>query len=138
MASILLPSFSERLKPFSKKIDKETGQRLPPEYSETSYLGLRPGDLIQVTYEGVARYGLILSSRTTKSGIFISTRNNALVNFIGVSGLSEAMFSLMINNLYNNENACSIMSSTVAVFIGKTNFRTLNQAKMKDILKVYI
>lgn len=108
-------------------------------FSETSYLGLRPGDLIQVTYEGSTRYGLIVSSRRTNDGMFLSTRNNTLINLVLVQGLSQAMFSLMVNNLYSNRNACNYYSPNIlGAFLGKRNFRTLNIAKMKDILKVVI
>lgn len=108
-------------------------------FSETSYLGLRPGDLIQVTYEGSTRYGLIVTSRRTNDGMFLSTRNNTLINLVLVQGLSQAMFSLMVNNLYSNRNACNYYSPKIlGAFLGKRNFRTLNIAKMKDILKVVI
>ena len=137
MSAELTGEFGERLTPFSKKRDQETGEALPPNAPETSYLGLRPGDLIQVTYSGFVRYGLILSSRRTSSGMFLSTRGNGLVNFMDIAGLSDAMFSLMINNLYNNESACKYRSRIIlSAFLGKQSFRTLNKAKMTNILKV--
>ena len=125
-----------------RQVDPELRRALS-EYSyrlsETSYLGLRPGDLVQVSYAGSIRYGLIVSSRRTSDGMFLSTRNNTLVNFVAVQGLSEAMFSLMVNNLYNNENACNYYSpAIIGAFLGKQNFRTLNVAKLRDILKVSI
>ena len=107
--------------------------------SESSYLGLRPGDLIHLTYEGSLRYGLVVSSRRTTDGMFLSTRNNTLINIVMVQGLSEAMFSLMVNNLYSNQVACNYYSpAIIGAFLGKKNFRTLNVAKMRDILKVTI
>ena len=107
--------------------------------TETSYLGLRPGDLIQLTYEGSRRYGLVVSSRRTSDGMFLSSRNNTLVNVVLVRSLSDAMFSLMVNNLYNNETACKYTSPTIiGVFLGRQNFRTFNVAKMRDIFKVVI
>lgn len=107
--------------------------------TETSYLGLRPGDLIQLNYGGATKYGLIVSSKRTTDGMFLSTRNNTLVNFVMVEGLSQAMFSLMVNNLYNNENACNYYSpAIIGAFLGRQNFRTLNVAKIRDILKVSI
>jgi len=94
---------------------------------------------VQVTYAGSVRYGLIVSSRRTSDGMFLSSRNNTLVNFVAVQGLSEAMFSLMVNNLYNNESACNYYSpAIIGAFLGKQNFRTLNVAKLRDILKVSI
>tara|TARA_Y100000114_G_scaffold78526_1_gene72258 strand:- start:3861 stop:4247 length:387 start_codon:yes stop_codon:yes gene_type:complete len=106
---------------------------------ETSYLGLRPGDLIQLTYTGQLRYGLVVSSKRTTDGMFLSSRNNTLVNVVLTDSLSDAMFSLMINNLYNNEIACNYNSpAIVGAFLGKQNFRTFNVAKMRDIFKVVI
>jgi hypothetical protein len=107
--------------------------------SETSYLGLRPGDLVHISYGGSTRYGLIVSSRRTSDGMFLSGRNNTLLNFVMVQGLSQAMFSLMVNNLYNNEVACNYYSpAIIGAFLGKQNFRTLNVAKIRDVLKVTI
>jgi len=82
-------------------------------------------------------YGLIVSSRRTSDGMFLSSRNNTLINFVSIQGLSEAMFSLMVNNLYGNESACNYYSPKIlGAFMGKDNFRTLNVAKVRDILKV--
>ena len=106
---------------------------------ETSYLGLRPGDLIQFSYTGSLRYGLVVSSRRTTDGIFLSSRNNTLLNVVTTQALTEAMFSLMVNNLYKNENACNYHSPRViGAFLGKDNFRTFNVAKTKDIFKINI
>ena len=117
--------------------DKLSGKRYT--VSETSYLGLRPGDLIQLTYEGSFRYGLVVSSKRTTDGMFLSSRNNTLVNVVLVRALSDAMFSLMVNNLYNNEVACNYNSpAIIGAFLGKQNFRTFNVAKMRDIFKVVI
>ena len=107
--------------------------------TETSYLGLKPGNLIQLTYEGSRRYGLVVSSRRTSDGMFLSSRNNTLINVVLVRSLSDAMFSLMINNLYNNEVACNYNSpAIIGAFLGRQNFRTFNVAKMRDIFKVDI
>ena len=106
---------------------------------ETSYLSLKPGNLIQLTYEGSRRYGLVVSSRRTSDGMFLSSRNNTLVNMVLIRSLSDAMFSLMVNNLYNNETACKYNSPTIiGAFLGRQNFRTFNVAKMRNIFKVVI
>ena len=75
---------------------------------ETSFLGLKPGDLIQFNYRredfktGVY-YGLVVASKKTGSGCYrLSTRNNTLVNVITADGLSQTSFNYMINNLYRN------------------------------------
>ena len=74
---------------------------------ETSFLGLKPGDLVQFAYQrGSTRgqySGLVVASRKTGSGcIRLSTRNNTLINIITVDGLSQTSFNFMINRLYNN------------------------------------
>jgi hypothetical protein len=105
----------------------------------TSYLGLQPGDLIQFNYEGSLRFGLIVASRRTDDGIFLSGRLNTLLNVILLPDLSEAMFSLMVNNLYENENACKYGSRRIlGVFLGKKNLRTFNVAKIKSLIKFII
>ena len=111
------------------------------EYSlrETSYLGLRPGDLIQISYNGSFRQGLVVSSKRTSSGMFVSSRLNALLNIVLLDSISEGMFSLMVNNLYKNSNACNYNSpNIIGAFLGKKNFRTFNTSYINNILKVEI
>lgn len=121
-------------KSFSDKLEN-----LAVEVSETSYLGLRPGDMIQITYAGSLRYGLVVSSKRTSNGIFLSPRNNTLLNIVLIDSLSDAMFSLMVNNLYNNESACNYNSpAIIGAFLGKQNFRTFNVSKIRNVLKVTI
>ena len=108
-------------------------------FAETSYLGLRPGDVVQFSYSGSFRYGLIVASKRTSDGMFLSSRNNTLINVVTASALSSAMFSLMINNLYNKENKCTYQSpSILKALLGRQNFRTFNVSKMRDIIKVNI
>jgi|TARA_R100000152_G_C6562147_1_gene32561 hypothetical protein len=121
-------------KSFSDKLEN-----LAVEVSETSYLGLRPGNIIQITYAGSLRYGLVVSSKRTSNGIFLSPRNNTLLNIVLIDSLSDAMFSLMVNNLYNNESACNYNSpAIIGAFLGKQNFRTFNVSKIRNVLKVTI
>lgn len=107
--------------------------------AQTSYLGLRPGDLVEFKYQGGLRNGLVVSSRRTSDGMFLSGRNNTLLNIVLLPGLSEAMFSLMVNNLYSNESACTYYSpKIIGAFLGKQNFRTFNVSKMRGLIKVSI
>ena len=106
---------------------------------ETSYLGLRPGDLIQITYNGSSRQGLVVSSKRTSSGLFVSSRFNALLNVVLLDSISEGMFSLMVNNLYKNSNACNYNSpNIIGAFLGKKNFRTFNTSKLTDLINIDI
>jgi len=106
---------------------------------ETSYLGLRPGDLIQFTYNGGVRFGLVVKSKRTGTGVFLSSRYNKLLNVVQTGSLSEAMFSLMVNNLYKNRSACSYHSPNIlSLFLGKQNFRTFNVSYVEDILSLEI
>jgi hypothetical protein len=107
--------------------------------ASTSYLGLKPGDLISFSYQGDSRYGLIVSSKRTSDGMFLSTRNNTLINVVMITGLSDGMFSLMINNLYENEIACNYHSPRIiGAFLGKQNFRTLNVSKIRRLIRIDI
>jgi len=107
---------------------------------ETSYLGLVAGDLIQLTYAGGSyRFGLVVASRRTSNGMFLSTQNNRLLNVVLLDTISEAMFSMMVNNLYRNQSACNYHNKRIiGAFLGKDNFRTFNISKVTDILKIEI
>lgn len=101
---------------------------------EVSQFGLRPGDLILFDYEGSRRLGIILSSKRTSSGIFLSTRNNTLLNVLQLTSLSLTMFRIVVNNLYKKENRCKYHSRNILqVFSGKESFRTFNLAKTRNI-----
>lgn len=107
--------------------------------AQTSYIGLRPGDIVEFRYQGSLRNGLVVSSRRTSDGMFLSSLNNTLVNIVLIPGLSDAMFSLMVNNLYNNESACTYQSPKIlGAFLGKKNFRTFNVSKIRGLVKVSI
>lgn len=105
----------------------------------TSYLGLQPGDLIEFKYQGSLRNGLVVASKRTTDGMFLSNLNNTLLNVVLVSELSEVMFSLMVNNLYKNRTACNYYSpKIIGAFLGRQNFRTLNVAKIRGLVKLNI
>lgn len=105
----------------------------------TSYLGLQPGDLIEFKYQGSLRNGLVVASKRTTDGMFLSNLNNTLLNVVLVSELSEVMFSLMVNNLYKNKTACNYHSpKIIGAFLGRQNFRTLNVAKIRGLVKLNI
>jgi hypothetical protein len=105
----------------------------------TSYLGLQPGDLIEFKYQGSLRNGLVVTSKRTSDGMFLSNLNNTLLNVVLVSELSEVMFSLMVNNLYKNKIACNYYSpKIIGAFLGRQNFRTLNVAKIRGLVKLNI
>lgn len=104
-----------------------------------SYTGLNPGDLITFGYSGSTRLGLVVSSRRASRGVFLSTQKNRLLNVVEVDGLTEAMFSLMVNNLYKNRTACNYHSPRIiGAFLGKDNFKTFNIAKIANIVSYEI
>jgi hypothetical protein len=107
---------------------------------ETSWLGVSPGDLVQFDYfEGGTRYGLVVSSRRTHRGYFLSSRDNTLLNVVEIESLTDSMFSLMINNLYKNRSACNYYSpKIIGAFLGRENFRTFNVSKITNFLSVDI
>ena len=112
-----------------------------------SYLGVRPGDLVIFQYSGPSdqptfgtRLGIVVASRRTSSGLFISTRSNNLMNVFLLDQLSENLFSLVVNNLYNKEYRCTYRRApkVLAAFMGKKNFRTLNVRYLKSFRKINI
>lgn len=127
-----------------KRVLEENISNLLSEYSfkfnETSYLGLRPGDLVQFTYDGVRRCGLVVSSKRTSSGHFISTLGNYLINIMIVTdGLSTPRFSYLVDRLYRKPAMCSYNRlSLVRALLGKDNFRTYKIGKITDILDFQI
>tara|TARA_R110002126_G_scaffold84465_21_gene205278 strand:- start:1012 stop:1404 length:393 start_codon:yes stop_codon:yes gene_type:complete len=125
-----------------RKLRKEASRQLSDlkyRVTENSYLGLQPGDLIQFDYVSSSRLGLVVSSKRTSRGYFLSTQNNTLLNIVEVDGLTGGMFSLMINNLYKNRVACNYYSPRIiGMFLGDDNFKTFNIAKVHNILEVNI
>ena len=106
---------------------------------ETSYLGLKPGDLIQLTYEGQFRQGLVLATPQNTRGMFVSSQYNSLLNVLVFDSLNEGMFSLMVDNLYKNPSTCNYSNSTIiGAFLGKENLRSFNTAKFADVLSIDI
>jgi hypothetical protein len=107
---------------------------------ETSFIGLRPGDLVMFNYNGSSRVGLVVKSRRTSSGIFLSTQNNTLLNIFLVESITSGAFELMINNLYRNRLSCTYKNSPkiLGAFLGKDNFRTFNVSKIRDLHTILI
>lgn len=106
---------------------------------ETSWLGVLPGDLVHFDYPGSSRSGLVVSSRRTARGYFLSPRGNTLLNIVEIEALTDSMFSLMINNLYKNRAACNYYSPRIiGSFMGKENFKTFNVAEITNFLSVSI
>ena len=106
---------------------------------ETSYLGLTPGDLIQLTYSGSLRHGVVIGTPRNTRGIFLSSQNNTLLNVVVFDSLKEGMFSLMVNNLYKNPLNCTYSNSTIiGALLGKQNLRSFNTAKFDNVLSIEI
>jgi len=115
-----------------------------------SYLGVRPGELVIFEYIKLSdeggqsmvgtRLGIVVASQRTSSGLFISTRSNNLMNVFLLDQLSEDLFSLVVNNLYNKEYRCTYKRApkVLAAFMGKKNFRTLNVRYLKSFRKINI
>jgi len=75
---------------------------------ETSYLGLKPGDMIQFTYitesKNAIYQGLVVSTR--RSGArgyrFARTTYNTILQVLTIESLSDQLLQFVINNLYKN------------------------------------
>lgn len=107
---------------------------------ETSFFGLRPGDLITFVYEGSSRIGLVVKSKRTSTGYFLSTQNNTLLNVFLLDSISPDMFDLMINTLYRNRIRCTYKNSPkiLGAFLKDRNFRTFNVSKIHDLMTILI
>jgi len=120
----------------SENIQKFQGYNLTAK--ETSYLGLRPGDIIQFRYPST-RLGVVVASARTSSGIFLSPRNNLLMNVILLDRLSEGLFSVIVNNLYNNDYVSNYTNMPIITgFTKSDSFRTFKVGSMSDIIKLDI
>ena len=107
---------------------------------ETSFLGLKPGDLIFFDYQdGSSRLGLVVKSKRTTSGIFLSSKNNTLLNVFLLDSINNGIFDVMINILYKDRNRCSYLNTPkiLGSLLGN-NFRTFNVAKITNILNFQI
>jgi len=107
---------------------------------ESSYLGVQPGDLILFSYEGVNRLGLVTKSKRAVRGLFLSSRNNLLMNIYLLDSITQSMFVLVVNNLYKNRIRCTYKNTPriLSAFLGKNNFRTFNVAKTSNIMFINI
>jgi len=129
MIYFLLPELRERLFANERKY----------KVRETSYSGLRPGDLIQFDYMGSSRYGYVLASKKTTSGLFTSLKGTRLSNVLDIGGLDEGDFTQLLNNIYNNESKADYQDLKKSGFLDDTKkFRTFRLMGLRNILKVYL
>lgn len=108
--------------------------------NETSFLGLKPGDLIFFDYQGTpSRLGLVVKSKRTNSGYFLSSRNNTLLNVFLLDSINNGIFDVMINILYKDRNRCTYKNTPriLGSLLGN-NFRTFNVSKISNILNFEI
>jgi len=93
---------------------------------ETSYLGLKPGDLIQFRYvtesKNTVYQGLVVSTRSSGSRgyRFARTTYNTILQVLTLDSLSDQLLQFVINNLYKNR----ILSRYLAI---KTRSNTNDQ-----------
>ncbi len=84
---------------------------------ETSYLGLKPGDVIQFSYVSESKNGVYqgLVVSTKRSGArgfrFAPTTLNTILQVVTLDSLSDQLLQYVINNLYKNR----ILSRYLAV-----------------------
>jgi len=108
--------------------------------SETSFLGLKPGDLIFFDYQdGSSRLGLVVKSKRTSSGYFLSSKNNTLLNVFLLDSINNGIFDVMINTLYRDRNRCTYKNTPriLGALLGNS-FRTFNVHKITNILNFEI
>lgn len=126
--------------PIKKKTDGELAFESEVEESlivtETSYNALMAGDVVSFNYQGSQRFGFVVKSRRTDySGMFLSTRNNVLLNVFLLDSISTSNCRLIINTLYRNRIRATYKNSPkiLSVFLGKQNFRTFNTSFISDV-----
>lgn len=113
---------------------------------ETSFIGLKPGDLVMFDYinnfEVTSRFGIVVRSKRTgvQRGYFLSTRFNTLLNIFLLDSITLDSFEIMINNLYRNRIRCTYKNSPriLGSFLGQDNFRTFNVSKIRNIYSFLI
>jgi hypothetical protein len=108
-----------------------------PKAISTSYLGVRAGDIVSLTYNGRDRFGFILKSgRSGVDGVWGAVKtNNTLLNFVGAEEISAEDFMDIVDKLYDNEVEAvisnfsyvrSLGSPLTSKYTGSDKFRTLN------------
>ena len=113
------------------------GRFLPPKPISTSYLGVKAGDIVSLSYNNQDRFGFIMQSgRTGVDGLWSSrTTRNTLLNFVGAESISVQDFMEIVNKLYDSEVEAVVSnfkylkgfgSSLTSRYTGKDKFRTLN------------
>ena len=108
--------------------------------NETSFYGLKPGDLITFDYEGKHRgFGLVVKSKRAPSGYFLSSSNNTLLNVFLLGAVNNGIFDVMINILYKDRSRCTYKGTPriLGSLLGR-NFRTFNVSKIINILNFTI
>ena len=122
--------------------------------SEVPYGGLRPGNLIEFRYGygGGRRFGIVLSSQRTSSGLFLSNLNNSLYNVLSCETLDEDTNLSLLNTMYGKESKSTYAEATTVAPLNPPakkrtkrkpayprsvrDFKTLNVSLLSDILKV--
>lgn len=121
---------------------------------ETSYIGLRPGDLIEFSYGYVRgrRYGIVLKTDNHFNGIFLSRLGNSLYNVLTCESLDEGIFISLLNRMYGDESKATYAEAYSIAPLNPPakrkmkrqskyprsvrDFRTLNISGLSDIFKI--
>ena len=121
-----------------KELSLHFGDRMS--ITGTSYLGARPGDILLLNYERVQRLGLVVASKRTANGLFISTRKNTLLNMFLLDNVSTPMLDVIVNTLYRDRLRCTYLRAPriLGMFFAKDSFRTFNVSKASNFLRVNI
>lgn len=83
---------------------------------ETSYLGLKPGDVIQFYYHTESKngvyQGLVVSTRSSGAAGFrlARTTSNTILQVLTLDSLSDQLLQFVINNLYKNRTLSRYLS----------------------------
>jgi len=103
-------------KEFRDRIEELDPKRRLIRAPETSYLGLKPGDVIQFAYNTESKngvyQGLIVSTKSSGSAgyRFARTTYNTILQVLTLDSLSDQLLQFVINNLYKNRILSRYMS----------------------------
>ena len=99
--------------------------------SLTSYLSLRGGDIIEFTYNGSTRFGIVVGTYRKPTGkIYTSTRGNQLFSLALLQNLSPGQKETVINILHGNRFACKYNNKKhFESYFGADSFRKFNIRK---------
>ena len=142
-----MPGFSKQTKEFIENTGDDAAAPkflapIPPSANR-----MIPGDIIVFRYysgvgPGSRGQRVILVIKTKAGdGVYISGKGNTLVTCFKLDGDSDAVISIIMDNLYKKRRRASYygkIKESLISLLGIDSFRTYNLNNMKQLYKVYL